>query len=442
MNVRAGTLFLCCSWVAFSMGGCGHNVDQPIPEAGPGGHDGQDGQKDAGALTDGDPPEPDADEGEEAAPPPPSACPVPPPIRITQAPAHSGQPGLLWTGSGYLVVWADERNGGSDIYATKLTPEGGRLTGYPDLLVADTAERATSPEIVPLADPAQGYLVVFENCEGPDRANCTMGSVQSVRLTADGLLPVEEAPVIVSPRAAEQRRPYLATGHGNVYVTYRDRIAAAGTTAARTVARLGRLNATGAPIPPLLTFDQTGDGHYPHVAVSPNRVALIYQRHQPDPQIVLALLDQDLAVQGELIVRSGFAGDATNPVVQWNGQGWVLAWEDERLGEAAIYATTAAANGSTFEAPQRAYEENGNWPTIASGGMMTSLIGFYGYPGRRIFLARLEATGRLKPGQVVIDDSGSAFPAVAYNDRDGQYAVVYQNERLDEVMFVRFTCTD
>ena len=73
---------------------------------------------------------------------------------------------------------------------------------------------------------------------------------------------------------------------------------------------------------------------------------------------------------------------------------------------------------------------------------MTSLIGFYGYPGRRIFLARLEASGRLKPGQVVIDDPISAFPAVAYNDQADEYAVVYQNERLDEVMFVRFKCAD
>ena len=440
MSLRASALLLWCAWFVASAGGCGGNADEiPIPEAGSGGEGGSGGDVDAAVNPDGDEPDPDAEPEEDAPPAPPSACPVITLVRVTDAPEHSGQPALLWNGSSYVVVWADERNGGSDIYGTMLTPQGGRMPGYPDILIADTPRRATSPEIVALPTAGQGYLVAYETCDGPSRDECTMGAVETVALGADGR--PTGTPTVISPAVAEQRRPYLATGHGNVYVTYRDRATATGS-APRTVARLARLNATGALVEPVVTFDEMSDGHYPHVAVSPDRVALVYQRNKPLPEIVLALLDPQLALQKDLIVRPGFDADATNPIVQWNLQRWVIAWEDAREGdEEAIYATVATGDGSQVEPPQRAYDENGNWPTIASG-MATSLIGFYGYPGRRIFLARLEATGRLKPGQVVIDDTESAFPAVAYNDKAGEYGVVYQNERLDEVMFVTFKCAD
>ena len=128
-------------------------------------------------------------------------------------------------------------------------------------------------------------------------------------------------------------------------------------------------------------------------------MALIYQRNKPMAEIVLALLDPQLTLQTEVVVRTGFAEDATNPVVQWNVQRWVLAWEDEREARPAIYATVATADGTQVETPQRAYDENGNWPAIASGGLMTSLIGFYGFPGQRIFLARMQANGSSSRGR-------------------------------------------
>jgi hypothetical protein len=439
MSLRAGALLLGGVWIFFAAEGCGGNADQfPIPEAGTGG-EGR-GDVDAGTNPDGDDPEPtpDADPEEDADPPPPSACPVFAPVRVSDAPRPSGQPAIHWNGTNYLVAWADERGGGSDIYAAWLTPEGRRVDGTSEIVVADTAQQATSPEIVAL--PGGGYLVVYENCDGVGTAICTIGSVESVVLGADGR-PSGQPPVVISPMAADQRRPYVTAGHGNIYITFRDRVAAGGTRPAHTVARLARLDATGALVQPMLTFDETSDGHYPYVAVSPDRVALIYQRNKPTAEIVLVLLDPQLTVQREVVVRTGFDSDATNPVVQWNVQRWVLAWEDEREGEAAIYATVATADGSSVGTPQRAYDENGNWPSIASGGNMTSLIGFYGFPGRRVFLARMQADGTLKPGQVVIDDVAS-FPAVVYNDKADEYAVVYQSERLGEVMFVRFKCAD
>ncbi len=433
MSLRAGAPLLAWSILFISPVGCGGNADDfPIPEAGP-----PEGDPDGGAGTGGsNPTGVDAAGEEEDAPP--SACPVIRPLRVSDAPGVSREPAILWNGTNYLVVWADERNGGSDIFGTLLSRDGQRVAGMSEQVLVDTAQSATSPEIVKLPPPAEGYLLVYENCEMPTATDCAQGSVGAVVLGADGK--PTGAPITISPAVAVQRRPYLATGHGNVYVAYRDRTAATATEMARTVARVTRLDSSGMPVEPMITLDEASDGLYPHVAVSPDRVAVVYRRDKPEAQIALALFNPALTLERELVVRPGFDAEATNPVVQWNDSRWVVAWEDEREGEAAIFATVATADGSTVQPPQRAYDENGNWPTIASGGMMTSLIGFYGYPGRRVFLARLQASGMLKPGQVVIDHG--SFPAVTYNEAADEYAVVYQSDDVDEIMFARFKCAD
>ena len=362
-----------------------------------------------------------------------------PALRLTSADGDSVAPAIVWTGDGYFVVWADGRGGaGNDIYGVMLAPDGSRKGGMADTLLADGAGPAASPEIAPL--PGGGFVVVYEDCNiAGEGALC---AVNSIRVGADGQ--PAGTPVKVSDAVAVQRRPYVATGHDKVYVTFRDSVMVGG--AARTMARLTTLDAAGAAAGPGVVVHEGSNGQYPHVAVSPTQVALVYQRENPNADIVLALFDPALTFLEEIVVRNGsmFTGDATNPVVQWNTTRWVAAWEDQRGGEAAIYATVVDPQGN-IGTTQQAYDENGNWPTIASGGLMTSLIGFYGYPGQHVMLARLEADGTLKPGQVVLDTG--KFPAVAYSPTGGargmgEYAVVYQNEGVKEIYFARFECMD
>jgi hypothetical protein len=355
-----------------------------------------------------------------------SVCPVVPATRLTNAMGASGQPSILWTGSGYFVTWGDARGGGMDIYGAMLGPDGSRTGSMQDVLLANTTGQAISPEIAAMDG---GFVVVFEDCDGATgTGNC---GVSSVRVGADGN-PVGE-PVVVSPPVPVQRRPYVATGLGQTYVTFRDIVDG------KTMARLTTL-AGGAASGPGVVVHQPSNGQYPHVAIGPNQVALVYQRDNPSAEIVLALFDSGLNLQQEVVVRTGMASPATNPVVQWNTSRWVTAWEDERSGEATIFAAVVDPQGNALPA-QQAYDENGNWPTIASGGAMTSLIGFYGYPGQHVLLARVEADGRLKPGQVVLDTG--KFPAVTHNDtQQGEYAVVYENTELQEIMFARFKCAD
>ncbi|HEY0710502.1 MAG TPA: hypothetical protein VGG33_27100 [Polyangia bacterium] len=429
--------------VALFAPACGSNAGDPMMGAGgtpmPGGTGGTTGTPDGGGGP-GDP-TPDANdpvEPEVQA----TACPVFTPFQLSPQGTDGAQPAIIWTGTQYLAVWSGAPAGmgasSSNIVGAFLNPDGSRVAGAADLEIADTPNLATSPELTKMATAAgapESYAVVFENCEGTGVDPCAGGtSVVSVVLGADGL--AKGAPITLSPTAPVQRRPYVASGLGNTYVTFRDR--AAGPAGPRTVARLGRLDDTGALVGTGLAIDEASDGHYPFVAVGPERVALAYQRNKVTPEIVLALFDPTLAPFKEIAVRTGLPSDATNPVVQWNTNRWVIAWEDEREDEAKIYATVVDPDGATAGVPEAAYQNNGNWPAVASSSDGTSLIGFYGYPGRRVFLARVQANGMLKPGQVVL--GVGKFPSVAYNSQASEYAVVYENE--NRVMFARFKCAD
>lgn len=436
---------------------CGSNAgEEPMP--GTGGAPAEGGAGGGGNATGGgggtlpgtggsEPSPPDAAEPEVQ----PSVCMTYPILPLTGPNEDGAQPAIVWNGSNYIVVYSGGPVGTGatrgKILSAVLDATGARTVAQ-DTLVADTQQLATSPELVaaPVAAGAEPhYAVVYEECHGASTTGCAMGAaVLSTQITAAGA--PKGPPVTIAPPALKvQRRPYVASAHNNVYVAYRD-VVPTDLKPDRVAARLIRLDDAGGKVGDGVVLDQMSDGHYPHVAVNDTNVALTYQRNKASSEIVLAIFDPALTLQKEVIVRGGITGDATNPVVQWNTNRWVIAWEDERNDEARIYATVVDGDGRIGPAgcmgtdcePDLAYENNGNWPAIASGGAMTSLIGFYGYPGRRVFLARLEASGKLKPGQVVL--GVGKFPSVAYNAKDDEYAVVYEDEANHRVVFGRFKC--
>jgi hypothetical protein len=419
-------------------GACGGNADDVGGTGGTGGagEGGAGGGGDAGGMGGS---EPDAEEEPEV---PVSVCPKDPIVTLagTGQMGSAAQPAIAWAGAGYLVVWEDARNGGS-IYGAMVDAKGTRLAGSEaDILIADTAGSDGAPEVLALPEGA-GFLVAFENCAG---ASC---SVDTIVLGLDGRPAAGAVPVTISPATNVQRRPYLAAGFGKIYVTFRERV----MTPPAVVARVGILDAAGAMVGTGVLADMT-DGEFPHVAVSADgitKVAVVFKKTTAGVEdIVLTQFDPELTNAVEVPVRTASVGNGTplgttsaaNPVVQWNTNAWLVAWEDERNGEAQIFAATVDDATSAVSTARLAYEENGNWPTIATGGRNTSLIGFYGYPGQRVFLSRISADTGLRPGQVVLD-SGK-FPAVAYNkvSTADEYAVVYENDKARNIMFGTFTC--
>ena len=413
----------------FVHGACGSNAD----DVGTGGASGGGAGGAMGGAGGGQDPDAEDPMGEEV---PVSVCPKDPIVKLagTGAENSASQPAIAWAGAGYFIVWGDAREGGS-IYGAMVDAKGKRVAGNAeDILIANTPGIDGSPEVLAVPGDGAGFLIAFEQCSAA--GNC---SVDTIAVGSDGKPAAGVMAQTISPAVNVQRRPYLAAGHGKIYITYRDRV---GPTT-KPVARVAMLEPTGAQMGAGVLVDMDS-GQYPHIAVSANgvaKVAVVFQREKATEEIVLTQYDPDLVNPVEVLVRTGIPDEATNPVVQWNTNAWLVAWEDSRAGDLPqIYAATVDDATQTVGQHRPAYDENGNWPTIASGGRNTSLVGFYGYPGQRVFLSRINADTGLRPGQVVLD-SGK-FPAVAYNpvSQQDEYAVVYENDKARNVMFGTFTC--
>jgi hypothetical protein len=210
------------------------------------------------------------------------------------------------------------------------------------------------------------------------------------------------------------------------------------------VARVLKVSTSGEPTGATVAMGGGAEGLYPFVSATQDHLAVVYRRGPAGgpADIALGVLDANLGVQSEVAVRSGQTGDATNPVTVWNGGGWTVAWEDQRLGDPQIFAAGVDAGGTQVSGGNSLFDDNGNWPAIASSGRY-SLVAFYGFPaGAQVMLARVDGAGQLL-GKVVqaSEDGGTArYPALAYNPNADEFALVWQDDKVGEIFFARVKC--
>jgi hypothetical protein len=416
------------AWVSMILAaalGCSSSSDPPAPGPGATGGSGSNPGS-TGGSGGGSPPGNGGDTGTVA------ACTVLESTTVTNAPGASTRPAIAWTGSAYLLVWADQRDGGSDLFMTTLDMHGGRAGGAADVKIAHMATPLGGPELARLSDGH--FMVVFETCASPACDDTAMG-VGAVVLGPDGQ--PSGAPLELVGQAAVQRRPYVVAAFGGAYATFRD------LDGATIVPRVLPLGTTGAASGAPVTMGGGAEGLYPHLAAGGDRLALVYRKSSGTPDIVLALLDQSLAVKSELPVRTGIAADATNPVAAWNGGGWTVAWEDQSQGPDPFIMGTAATpdNASAFP-PATVSEGNGNWPAIASNGRNT-FVAYYGFAGgAQIMLARLDNAGRRAGDvlQVSAEPAHGKYPTITHNEVDDELGVAWQDEGSGEIGFARVKC--
>ena len=352
-------------------------------------------------------------------------------VQLTNAPGASKAPALVWTGVAYVVVWSDARNGTPDIYATWIAPDGSRIAGAADTMVAHTGLAAGSPRVAPFG--AGQYLLVWENCETAD-PTCSAGtSVDKVIFDQTG----QDVGAIASLTALAQvqRRPYVVSAFGGAYVTFRD---LNGTTVDTQIVPL---DATGAVKTGAITLGADSAGMYPFLTFANNELALTYSRGLAPVHIVLDLLDSSLAVTHEIVVRDD-PTDATNPVVAWNGTGWTVAWEDQQTGDTQVRTSVVTAGASAATAPRNLQDDDGNWPQIASDGT-DSMIAFYGFPSEAaILLGRLDGAGQgIGDIMQVSDDVDDAkLPSIAYNDQNRDFGVAWEDETSGEIVYGEVEC--
>lgn len=351
-------------------------------------------------------------------------------VPITNGAGASMWPAVVWDGNAFVVVWSDARSGTPDIFMTFMNPDGSRARGATDMMVAHTAFASISPRVSPLGNSR--YLLVWENCAG---TACADGSSVG-RVVVDGngqnVVPVGELTTL----AAVQRRPHIIAAFGLVYLAFRD---VAGNN---VVSRVVPLDTNGAPVAAGAVFGANTAAQYPFITAANGTLALIYSRGIGQTDIVFDLLDQNLGVSRELVVRQG-TRQATNPAAQWNGSGWTLAWEDEDSGEVLVEETVTAAEASSAGQLRPVDTANSNWPMLASDGTNT-VIAYYGFPAdAQVFVARVDHTGLPIGAPVQVSQTGgrARYPSIAYSgNADNGFGIVWQDEKTGEVVYAQVVC--
>ncbi|MEO0050208.1 MAG: hypothetical protein ABIK42_03615, partial [candidate division WOR-3 bacterium] len=265
-------------------------------------------------------------------------------ITYTCAPEYQHSPAIAFDGVNYFVVWADERNGNSDIYGARVTVEGVVLdpAGIP---ISTAPERQRSPAV---AFDGTNYFVVWEDMRNaPDTAD-----IYGARVTPAGiLLDTSGIPIAVArnwqfnPAIAFDGLNYLVVWNdgrnGSYYVTdiYGARVTPAGEV----------LDSAGIVI--AVAEDNQRD---PAIAFDGTNFLIVWGDGRNNVQYY-DIYGARVTPAGEVLDSGGIRisnaeRDEFKPAVVFDGMNYFVVWSDCRNGSYYdIYGCRVSPSGEVLE---------------------------------------------------------------------------------------------
>jgi hypothetical protein len=156
--------------------------------------------------------------------------------------------------------------------------------------------------------------------------------------------------------------------------------------------------------------------------------------------VLFARLDAAGHLVGQIVGVAEQPTSSTAPQVVWNGNGYGLAWQDTRDGNAEIYFARLAADGSRAGADQRVTNDARPSlnPSLAWNGNGYGVSWFDRRDGNEeIYFAHLSSAGANTSGDVRLsnDPGSSQLPSLAWNGHE--YAVSWYDTRFgpQQVLF-------
>ncbi len=294
-------------------------------------------------------------------------------IAISLAAGAQTSPSVAWNGSAFLVAWDDARNGGHDIYGTRVTAAGGVSSP-----VGVAYSTATSDQLGPVvAANGATFLVVWEDFRAGEfldnelygtRVNSAGTVLDAAGINVSGAVPLRpENPAIASDGTnwlvawTDARNVFTGSQGHDIYAA---RVSSTGTV----------LDAGGKPI-----STAAHDQNTPAVAWNGTNylVAWTDVRSNVDGDIYGTRVNPSgVALSPAGTAISTAPGNQSLPVVAFDGS-WLVAWADQRNSRSDIYASRVDANGATSDSagipventtfdsgkPALAGGPNGTWET-------------------------------------------------------------------------------
>ena len=258
---------------------------------------------------------------------------------LVPAPNDQSEPAVAFDGANFLVVWRDNRSGGSDIYGARVTPQGTVLDSA-GFVVSQAADSQRSPA---LAFDGSNFLVVWEDYRGGS------AYIYGARVTSQGTV-LDSAGFVVSQAADSQRSPVLAFDGANFLVAWQEYHSGSyyDIYGARVTPQGAVLDSAG-----IVISQAAHDQCTPSIGFDGTNFLAVWQdcRSEPYGDIYGArVTPAGVVIDIAGVAVSTAVSTQEYPVLAFDGANFLVVWQDRRGGsDYNIYGTRVTPQGAVFD---------------------------------------------------------------------------------------------
>ena len=259
---------------------------------------------------------------------------------IVYIPASGDQysPNIATDDTTAFVVWYDRRNGTSyDIYGARVD-EDGNLLDPAGILIARGGSHDPYANV---AFDGTNYLVVWHNREGADPYH-----IYGMRVSKEGEL-LDSEQFVICEETGSQQYPAVAFDGTNYLVAWQDTRGGTYDIYGTRVSQDGTvLNSTGIAISTATDYQ-----YFPNVSFDGNNYMVVWQDQRDG---VYDIYGSRVAQDGNVldpagIQISGATDEQSRPSIDFDGTNYLVVWDDYRSGsENDIYATFLDTSGNVL----------------------------------------------------------------------------------------------
>jgi hypothetical protein len=324
-----------------------------------------------------------------------------------------------------FVVWDDRRNGTFDIYGSRVD-EDGNILDPAGIFIADAGSFESYPDV---AFDGTNYLVVWCYNDGSNPTD-----IYGARVSKQGNL-LDNEPFIISDAAGDQSMPAVAFDGTNYLVVWYDgRSGSSYDIYCTRVAQNGTvLNTAGIAI-----STATGDQLDPDVSFDGNNYMVVWQDERSDTLDIYAsrVAQNGVPLDFAGIKISGATDEQSSPSIDFDGTNYFVAWTDHRTGsEYDIYGTRIDTGGAVLNPAGIAISTATNQqriPSVSFGGIYYLVTWYDRRDGSDydIYGARINQSGVVQETSginILTINAAQYLPAVT--SYSGQWLVAWYDNR-------------
>ena len=321
---------------------------------------------------------------------------------ISQAEHYQGQPAVAYDGTGFLVVWDDERSGSSeDIYGARVTPEGTVLDSA-GIVISQAGYDQQHPDV---AFDGTSFLVVWADGRNDP------SDIYGARVTPQGTV-LDPSGIAISQAARWQYSPALGFDGGNSLVVSSDsRISDLDIYGARVTPAGTVLDSTGFIVSQAVNWQDD-----PALGFDGANFLVVWMDNRSDGNV--DIYGARVTPEGTVLDPEGFVvlqagGTQAYPVLSFDGTNFLVAWQDNRGGY-NICGARVAPQGTVLDTQGFAI-------SAAAGDQVYPVIAFDGTN----YLVVWEDWGsnydicgaRVTPQGTVLDPQGFVISSTEYHQQ-------------------------